>query len=64
MEPRARTALVAETLTRDRGAGVVLLLNRPLDPNDGRACREVAHCGLTIVAEEEWRGYLCAAPRL
>ncbi len=54
--------LVAEALARNRGSGVLLLLNAPLGVGIAGGCREVAHCGPAIVGDEELWGYLCGAP--
>jgi hypothetical protein len=53
----------AEVLTaaaaRDRGEGVVLLLGQPLVAGPAGDCRQVLHCGPTIVGDEELWGYRC-----
>jgi hypothetical protein len=53
--------VVAGALSRDRGAGVVLLLNQPLAVAGVTACREVFACGGAIVGDEDIWGYLCGA---
>ncbi len=51
--------ILAAAAARDRGDGVVLLLNAPLAAALAGGCREVLHCGPTIVGDEELWGYLC-----
>ena len=51
--------IVNAALARDRGEGVVLLLNAPMDAAAGSACLEVASTGPAIVSDERLWAYLC-----
>lgn len=51
--------IVAEALARDRGEGVVLLLNAPLDARGGSPCRLFHQSRPTIVPDETLYCYLC-----
>jgi hypothetical protein len=54
--------IVVEALGRDRGDGVVLLLNAPLSAGVPVPCREVHHSEPTIIVDEQLWAYLCRAP--
>jgi hypothetical protein len=53
--------IVAEALARDRGAGVALLLNQPLQAANSGSCTEVVSCAPVIVGDEELWVYRCRA---
>jgi hypothetical protein len=51
---------VEAALAQDRGLGVVLLLNEPLEGKSGERCRMIFACSPTIVADESLWGYHCS----
>jgi hypothetical protein len=53
--------VIGEALSRDRGDGVVLLLNAPIPASDPSPCREVYRSGPTVVGDEELWVYRCLA---
>jgi len=53
--------VIAEALARDRGQGVVLLLNAALPSSVAMPCREVYHSGPVVVDSEELWAYVCSA---
>ncbi len=55
--------IVREARERDRGAGVVVLLNEPLGAQAAAGCSPVVHCAPTIVSDESLWGYVCYRPR-
>ncbi len=55
--------VVAAALARDRGQGVVLLLNTALPAGAATLCREVYHSGPSVVDDEELWAYVCSAVR-
>jgi hypothetical protein len=57
-----QSEVVAVAKARDRGEGVVLLLNERLAAGLAGTCRETVHCGPAIVGDEELWGYLCGGP--
>ncbi len=55
--------IVREAETRDRGSGVVTLLNEPLADPAALGCKPVFRCAGAIVADENLFGYVCYGAR-
>jgi hypothetical protein len=57
------SSIVGEARGRDRGNGIVLLLNEQLPAGDVTGCRAAFECGPTIVPDESIYGYVCYGSR-
>lgn len=53
------SSIVGEARGRDRGNGIVLLLNEQLPAGDVTGCRTAFECGPTIVPDESIYDYVC-----